>query len=390
MENRKDSLTKKVMLIVLLFAVIFTCMFAIFLYKVSIEKENSEIVQNKIVALNEIEKLTETDGVSPALGQIKTLMNQITTEQSDKSSRMTVYLVSFYIMSMPFLATIYVYIYVVMLRSFQRLETYAGEIAKGNFEVPLAFERLNLFGAFTWAFDHMRKEVSKARACEKEAIENNKTVIATLSHDIKTPIASIRTYAEGLEANMDSTLERKERYLNVIMRKCDEVTALTNDLLLHSLSELDKLQIDHTELGMEHVIQQTVEAMYANKNDIQILGTLESAVVCMDDKRLAQVLENLINNARKYAPDTMIEIWTSKRIDHIYEIHVKDHGNGILAEDMPFVFHKFYRGKNVGEAPGAGLGLYIVQYIMEQMKGEVTLINQQDGLEAILTMPYIS
>ena len=153
MENRKDSLTKKVMLIVLLFAVIFTCMFAIFLYKVSIEKENSEIVQNKIVALNEIEKLTETDGVSPALGQIKTLMNQITTEQSDKSSRMTVYLVSFYIMSMLFLATIYVYIYVVMLRSFQRLETYAGEIAKGNFEVTLEFERQNLFGAFTWAFE---------------------------------------------------------------------------------------------------------------------------------------------------------------------------------------------------------------------------------------------
>ena len=81
----------------------------------------------------------------------------------------------------------------------------------------------------------MRKEITKARSCEREAIENNKTVIATLSHDIKTPIASIRAYAEGLEANLDSTYEKRMKYLSILMRKCDEVSKLTNDLFLHSL-----------------------------------------------------------------------------------------------------------------------------------------------------------
>lgn len=78
-----------------------------------------------------------------------------------------------------------------------KIAGFAENIAQGNFDVPLKYERCNYFGAFTWAFDSMRKEIIKARAAEREAVENNKTVIATLSHDIKTPVASIRAYAEG-------------------------------------------------------------------------------------------------------------------------------------------------------------------------------------------------
>ena len=130
-----------------------------------------------------------------------------------------------------------------ILLPFDKMEIFAGKIAQGNFDFPLNFERSNYFGAFTWAFDSMRKEITKARSCEREAIENNKTVIATLSHDIKTPIASIRAYAEGLEANLDSTYEKRMKYLSILMRKCDEVSKLTNDLFLHSLADLDKLKI---------------------------------------------------------------------------------------------------------------------------------------------------
>ena len=88
----------------------------------------------------------------------------------------------------------------------------------------------------------MRKEIITARKNEAEAVRENKTIIATLSHDIKTPLASIRAYAEGLEANLEADYEQRERYLGVIMRKCDEVSRLVNDLVLHSLSELERLE----------------------------------------------------------------------------------------------------------------------------------------------------
>lgn len=106
-----------------------------------------------------------------------------------------------------------------MLAPFQKLEQYAGELAKGNLDVSLDYERTNFFGAFTWAFDHMREELIRARKREEYAIQENKTIIATLSHDIKTPIASIRAYAEALEANLESGYEKRQQYASVMPKK---------------------------------------------------------------------------------------------------------------------------------------------------------------------------
>ena len=157
-----------------------------------------------------------------------------------------------------FMAAVLCYVYFSVLRPFEKMKRFADEIAGGNLDLPLDYERSNYFGSFTWAFDSMRREITNARRCEREAIENNKTVIATLSHDIKTPIASIRAYAEGLEANMDSTPEKRARYLSVLMRKCDEVSALTNDLFLHSLADLDKLKMYHEPIALGSFIGMTL------------------------------------------------------------------------------------------------------------------------------------
>ena len=275
-----------------------------------------------------------------------------------------------------------------VLRPFEKLERYAEEIALGNLEVHLDFSRGNPFGAFTWAFDHMRREILKARICEQEAIENNKTVIATLSHDIKTPVSSIRAYAEGLEANMDTTPKRRQRYLSVIMKKCDQVTQLTNDLLLHSLTDLDKLQIQWEIVEMQSFLRQALQELSGERGDLILESELISVRLQADGKRLAQVLDNIVGNARKYAQGTQIHFWTVVS-ENFYEIHIKDGGNGILPEDMPFIFEKFYRGKNAKDQTGAGLGLYIVKYIITQMGGEVCLITSSDGLEVILKLDLL-
>ena len=187
-----------------------------------------------------------------------------------------------------FLLLIFLYVYFKIIRPFSVLENYAGEIAKGNLDISLPYERTNYFGEFTWAFDHMRGEIRKARACEKEAIENNKTVIATLSHDIKTPIASIRAYAEGLEANMDSGTERRQIYISVIMKKCDEVTKLTNDIFLHSLADLEKLKLDVETIWLKPIMMEFVKEMNGDKGDIHIVGEIPDICIEGDQKRLIQ------------------------------------------------------------------------------------------------------
>ena len=338
---------------------------------------------NRLVLLNEIEQLTtDAEGGNPAENEFQVLKAAL---QKESAKGQTAYIrrvgIFYACLTFFFLSGGLLYIYFKILRPFYKLESYAEEIAKGNFDIALDYERSNFFGAFTWAFDHMRKEIITARKNEAEAVRENKTIIATLSHDIKTPLASIRAYAEGLEANLEADYEQRERYLGVIMRKCDEVSRLVNDLVLHSLSELERLEIKEQNISIRELLLKTLQDLeYPN---VSLIEPVPDAVLAADEKRLAQALLNLLENAKKYARGSRVEVW-AKQEGKRYEIHVRDYGAGILPEDMPFVTRKFYRGKNVQDEPGSGLGLYIVSYIMEKMKGGLVLENHEDGLEAVL------
>ena len=132
---------------------------------------------------------------------------------------------------------------------------------------------------------------------------------------------------------------------------------------MHSLSDLDKLKIELTPLELCSFMEEAVAEIAADKGDIRYASNNSKVQVLADRGRLLQITENIINNTRKYAKspvDISIEI---KR--DIVELHFRDYGKGIPDEDVPFIFDKFYRGKNCGKEQGSGLGLYIVKYITE-------------------------
>ncbi|MGN0165352.1 MAG: ATP-binding protein [Lachnospiraceae bacterium] len=345
-----------------------------------------DVKSEQIIAANEIEQLIRSGQTEQAAEKTEQLQENLRKTDADYHSRSRTILMCG--ISLAFILVVFGYTYFSILRPFDKMKAFAQKIAQGNFDVPLDYERSNYFGAFTWAFDSMRREITKSRACEREAIENNKTIIATLSHDIKTPISSIRAYAEGLEANMDSTPEKREKYLSVIMKKCDEVSKLTNDLFLHSLSDLDKLKINPEKIELCGFVENAVGEIAAEQKDVRFTKPDFTAMVSADFNRLTQITENLINNARKYAKSD-IDVFITQADDNA-EIHFRDFGKGIPDEDMPFIFHKFYRGRNCGNEQGSGLGLYIVKYITEQMHGRVMLYNHADGLEAVISLPIIS
>lgn len=385
---------RKIFSIALLFFCVLTVITAAFeTWWMSTAKENGSSEYH--VLLNEVEQLglAAVDGDKEAKDKFITAVAAIkesgggvwSTENVKKGHNI---ILGSGIVNGCFLLLVFLYLYFKLIRPFAVMENFAGEIAKGNFDVQLPYERTNYFGQFTWAFDHMRQEIVKARSCEKEAIENNKTVIATLSHDIKTPIASIRAYVEGLLANMDSGIERRQRYASVIIKKCDEVKKLTDDIFFHSLADLDKLKLNAVPVSFREVFFGTLDEINDGKDDIKVITDIPECVVEVDPKRFVQVFENVISNARKYA-GSQIEIG----IEHSEQaliINIRDYGNGILDSDMPFIFEKFYRGKNAGSKEGAGLGLYIVQYIMQQLNGKAELKNHADGLSVILTLLKIS
>jgi len=338
-----------------------------------------------VVATNEIEQLIadgNTEEAQIRAYELKTALSEYTPESNNN----TAYLWIIFGTCSALIIAVFLYIWFAILRPFEKLTSFAERIANGDFDLPLNYERTNYFGKFTWAFDCMRREISSARACEKEAIENNKTVIASLSHDIKTPVASIRAYAEGLEAGMDATPEKRAKYLSVIMRKCDEVAALTNDMLLHSISDLDKLKMNPTKFELCGFIKETVSEISA-RNNIRLNLPAYFIDVAVDRSRLTQVFENIVSNAAKYAK-TDVEISVAKT-DKGAEIIFRDFGKGIPDEEIPFIFDKFYRGSRIEKENGAGLGLYIVKYVVIQSGGEVYAENLADGFQIRIILPNL-
>ena len=283
------------------------------------------------------------------------------------------------------LAFLFVILYVNkrILKPFEDMKGFANEISKGNLDVEIKMDRENYFGDFTWAFNNMRKEINKSRNAEKTAIENNKTVIATLSHDIKTPMASIRAYAEAFEANMDSTPEKRQKYLNVLMQKCDEVSKLTNDLFIHSISEMNRLEVKSRSIDIVRFLDEDVRELFTDSDDVEIILPQEKAEVSADPVRLLQVIENLKSNSDKYAK-TKIEI--KLETENGTRILFRDFGPGIPDEEIPFITGKFYRGKNSANENGSGLGLYIVQELVQKMGGKIKLLNKDPGFEVIITL----
>lgn len=346
--------------------------------------ENADSVKAQyIVDLNEIERLNLQGDYITANKKINILQENMREKEERENSYYAIPILCG--ASILFIAAAFGYIYFAILRPFEKMKDFASDISSGNLDVPLKYQRSNYFGEFTWAFDSMRNELTKARNGEREAIENNKTVIATLSHDIKTPIASIKAYTEALSANMDSSFEKRERYLSVINKKCDEVSRLTNDLFLHSVSDLDKLKLSPEKIDICAFAECVINEIGAERGDVVFKKPDFTAFVNADKNRLVQLCENIINNARKYAK-TNVDVFLTREDDGI-SLHFRDYGKGIPDENMPFIFDKFYRGNNCGNEQGSGLGLYIVKYIAEKSGGKAFLQNHDKGLEVKIILP---
>lgn len=337
---------------------------------------------NGLVLIHELEQeIQKNDYTLKIQEKIEELKQHYQNNELDQLDSIGNRLLPYLIMLIIYILFLFCYVYNVIWKPFLALGNYADEIAKGNVNVSISYHRSNYFGAFTWAFDHMREELIQAKQNEEKALQNHKTIIASLSHDIKTPIASIRAYAEGLEANMDTTYEQRQRYLAVIIKKCDEVVCLSNDLLLHSISELKDLNFHCTLCNVPYLLQKILQDF--NFSNITINYDVATYEQMLDEKRFAQVIENILNNAMKYAKDCTMELWTKTTVQ-CYQIHIRDYGEGIPDEDFPYIFQKLYRGHNVNRQAGSGLGLYIAKYIMQRMDGDIKLCNHPDGLEVIL------
>lgn len=266
-----------------------------------------------------------------------------------------------------------------IVKPFHKLKGFAERIAGGNLDIPLEMDRDNLFGAFTESFDMMRSELKEARLAEAKANADKKELTARLSHDIKTPVASIKAASEVGAALTDS--ERQKDNYTQIIRKADQINALIMNLFTATLEELKQLPVTPVELKSGELEILLENADYLHRAAV---SGIPECLIYADRLRLQQVFDNIFANSYKYA-DTEIIILTDIS-DGYLRVSIEDYGGGVKEEELPHLKEKFRRGNNSGNVEGAGLGLYISDYFMREMKGELDVRNGKKGLKVTLLL----
>jgi len=259
-----------------------------------------------------------------------------------------------------------------VLMPFRKLRRFAKDVAQGNLDIPLEMDRHGRFGAFSESFDLMREELKKARENERAADRSKKELVASLSHDIRTPVASIKAAVELMLLSVGN--EREKAQLERIGEKAEQINTLITDMFHATLEELQALSVTVAEVHSTVIPDLVKSADY--KGRVRPFA-VPNCIVLADVIRLQQVFDNVIGNSYKYA-DTDIEINTSFEGQYLI-IDIVDHGAGVPDDELPLLTSKFYRGKNADEKNGYGLGLYISNTLLMQMSGELRLENRQDG-----------
>ncbi|MCL2426845.1 MAG: HAMP domain-containing histidine kinase [Oscillospiraceae bacterium] len=260
---------------------------------------------------------------------------------------------------------LFLYCELTILSPFRKLQGFARSVAEGQLDTPLEMDKHNRFGAFSESFDIMREEIHKANQSKKE-------LVAALSHDIKTPIASIKAVTElMLVKNND---EKQQAQLGTITAKAEQVNALITNMFDATLEELQVLHVTPIEEDSAKIAELIKTADYEGRTAI---SQIPSCLVIADLLRLQQVFDNIISNSYKYA-DTDIVVSAAFEEQYLV-IKVKDFGAGVSSDELPHLFDKFYRGGNREKVSGQGLGLYISRYFMKQMQGDIVCNNYDDG-----------
>ncbi len=266
-----------------------------------------------------------------------------------------------------------------IIQPFHKLKQFAKRVASGNLDIPLEMDRQNVFGAFTESFDIMRCELKKAKIAEAKANESKKELVAKLSHDIKTPIASIKAASE-VGVALSSDKKNRENYGQII-QKADQINTLVTNLFSATLEELQELPVTPSNLKSGELQTLLENADYLHR---AVIPSVPDCLLFADRLRLQQVFDNVFANSYKYA-NTPIDVTVLTK-ERCLTVIIEDYGGGINEAELPFIKEKFRRGSNTKNIEGAGLGLYIADYCMREMKGRLDVENGSAGLRVTIAI----
>jgi signal transduction histidine kinase len=268
-----------------------------------------------------------------------------------------------------------------IIRPLNQLKKAAQQIKEGNLEFTLTNPSRDEIGQLSVAFEEMRYQLKESIEKQLKYEENRKELLSNISHDLKTPITTIKGYANGIHDGIADSPEMMEKYIKIICSQAEGMDHLIDELFLFSKLDLKRIPFHYEHVDIGEFLRDFIEELQFDLEEKNIslllnVSELRGVIIPIDREKFKRVLTNIINNSVKYMdkPEKALSIRGESAVDKVL-IEIMDNGQGIQPDALPYIFDRFYRAEqsrnsNLG---GSGLGLAISKQIVDGHDGLISV-----------------
>ncbi len=307
----------------------------------------------------------------------------------DNSQKKTISLVNVIVLVIAvFMIAVLQFFRIRLLKPFYQLREVPFELSKGNLTIPLKEHKSHFFGRFIWGMDLLRENLEQKKEMELKLQKEKKTLILSISHDIKTPLSAIKLYAKALEKNLYDNPEKQREIAGKINKKADDIEAFVSQVISACNEDFLNFTVQKGEFYLSQAIEQILkyytEKLELLKTDFKV-SDYRDCILKGDLDRIVEVLQNIMENAIKYGDGHSVVITFSSEED-CQLITVSNSGCTLGDTELVHIFESFWRGSNALKCRGSGLGLYICRQLMNKMGGEVFAECQEGEMKVTVVI----
>ncbi len=296
-----------------------------------------------------------------------------TVREKERTRSLLVYMNGMIAVMALFVFIVLWYVRKKILLPFQKMTDVPYELSRGNLTVPIKESGSRYFGKFAWGVDLLRETIERQKERELSLQKKQKTMVLSISHDIKTPLSAIKLYARALSKGLYAEKEKQLETAEHIYAKADEIERFAAELIRMSNEDFLSLPVTVSEFYLSKLTQEITEyyeeKLFINKTDFSV-ADFPDYLIKGDFDRSVEVLQNIMENALKYGDGHAVCLYFSEEEDCVL-ISVSNSGCTLSENELPHIFDSFWRGANADGKSGSGLGLYICRELMHKMGGEI-------------------
>lgn len=277
-----------------------------------------------------------------------------------------------------------------IIKPFHVIENIPLELSKGHLHQGIKESESRFFGKFIWGLDLLRETLESQKKENLRLEKDRQTLIASLSHELKTPVSAIKLYSAALYNNLYEDEKKREECAKLIEEKAVQIEELIGEIITTSASALNDFEIQNEAFYLSEWIDKVI---YSNQEKLALLKLkleieqVPNKLLVGDQERLVEVFDNIIENAIKYGDGDYISVSFYEE-DYRQLIRIENSGTPISQNELAHIFSSFWRGSNVANKPGNGLGLYTGKQLLQKMGGDIFAETKDHAFTIVLVVRF--